>query len=59
MGKGTKSRFKHRIERLPLDVTPLGGIIVKCYIFRTFQPFFFIISSRFYEIKKKPSISLW
>ena len=29
-----------------------GGVIVKCYIFRTFQPFFFIISSRFYEIKQ-------
>ena len=29
-----------------------GGIIVNCYIFSTFQPFFFIISSRFYEIQK-------
>ena len=26
--------------------------MVKCYIFRTFQPFFFIISSKFYEIQK-------
>ena len=25
---------------------------LKCCIFRTFQPFFFIISSRFYEIQK-------
>ena len=28
----------------------LREIIIKCYIFRTFQSFFFIISSRFYEI---------